>query len=261
LELSFPFSLLERVDLSKNTKASGLLEGTGDHQSSKIVSVKLKTLGSKTPRNIILLAVTLSLRSCLLRSSTRTVDIRIREQQQQAASSKQTSDNNRCWSREERRKRRMTNLAGKVVLITGASSGIGTACARLFAKEGSKLILTARRADRLAQLKEELLSGSPAAAAVHIASLDVRDFKQVQDVVRGLPEEFKNIDVLVNNAGLAVGVNLVHDTPMEDYERMMDTNVKVTLNTTNLMLLYTLLCFYSTLLISSIFSLLYALYS
>eukprot|EP01102_Stenamoeba_stenopodia_P010940 TRINITY_DN3340_c0_g1_i1.p1 TRINITY_DN3340_c0_g1~~TRINITY_DN3340_c0_g1_i1.p1 ORF type:complete len:259 (+),score=53.34 TRINITY_DN3340_c0_g1_i1:137-913(+) len=120
----------------------------------------------------------------------------------------------------------MTNLAGKVVFITGASSGIGTACARLFAKEGSKLVLTARRLDRLTQLKEELLSGSPAAAGVHVAELDVRDYKQVQEVVKGLPDEYKAIDVLVNNAGLAVGVNLVHETPMEDYDRMMDTNVK-----------------------------------
>ena len=111
-------------------------------------------------------------------------------------------------------------LDGARVLITGASSGIGRACAEVFAAEGASLILAARRLDRLQQLAEGL------DASVHLVELDVRDRVAVERAVASLPEEWTQIDVLVNNAGLAAGLEPLQDGDPDDWDRMVDTNVK-----------------------------------
>ena len=114
-------------------------------------------------------------------------------------------------------------MSEKTVLITGASAGFGEACARIFAAEGARLILTARRSERLAALREEL---KESAAGVHVVQLDVRDRAAVEALVESLPEDFREIDVLVNNAGLALGLEPAHQVDMEDWEIMVDTNIK-----------------------------------
>ncbi|TYT74591.1 SDR family oxidoreductase [Desulfobotulus mexicanus] len=108
----------------------------------------------------------------------------------------------------------------KTVLITGASSGFGEACARWYAVRGFSLILSARRRDRLERLAEEL--GVP----VHIMQLDVRDRKAVEKALDGIPEDFSSVDILVNNAGLALGLLPAHEADMDDWEVMVDTNIK-----------------------------------
>ncbi|KAF7721522.1 hypothetical protein EC973_004520 [Apophysomyces ossiformis] len=114
-------------------------------------------------------------------------------------------------------------LEGKNVLITGASAGIGEACAREFAKEGSNLILAARRADRLELLKQEL-SQKHAGIQIHTLSLDVREKKNIDKAVAELPT--KDVDVLVNNAGLVIGMDHLDKVSEEAYDTMFDTNVK-----------------------------------
>ena len=112
----------------------------------------------------------------------------------------------------------------KYIFITGASSGFGEAIARIFAKNGWSLILTARREDRLKSLKAEL---SSEAIDVQIFPLDVRIESAVNACVSALPESVKsNIEVLINNAGLAVGRSPIDQGLVEDWERMIDTNVK-----------------------------------
>jgi len=116
------------------------------------------------------------------------------------------------------------DLSGKIVLITGASSGIGTACADAFARLGCRLLLAARRGDRLqalaARLEEEF------GAEVLAASLDVRDRAAVDAWVTGIPDEWRAIDILVNNAGLARGLAPVQEGEISDWEEMIDTNLK-----------------------------------
>ena len=113
-------------------------------------------------------------------------------------------------------------MAEQTILITGASSGFGEACARIFASPGNRLVLTARRLEKLEQLKKELVEKCP----VHTVKLDVRDRAAVENVVAALPVEFRAIDVLVNNAGLALGLEPSHKVDIEDWEVMVDTNVK-----------------------------------
>lgn len=113
----------------------------------------------------------------------------------------------------------------RTVLITGASSGIGLACANVLAKEGYRLLLCARREDRLAQLKKELLKQYPN-LDVHTFILDVRNREEVAEAIANLPEEWKNIDVLINNAGLSQGLDALQDGDLDDWDRMIDTNVK-----------------------------------
>ena len=110
----------------------------------------------------------------------------------------------------------------QTIFITGASAGFGEACARLFARPGNRLILAARRLERLESLKQEL---SPT-CAVHIEKLDVRDRRAVESLVSSLPDSFRDIDVLVNNAGLALGLEPAHHVDIEDWEIMVDTNIK-----------------------------------
>lgn len=115
-------------------------------------------------------------------------------------------------------------LSGKTVLITGASAGIGAACAFKFAEQGARLILTARRSDKLAQLENKLTERY--AVEVYTDKLDVRDEKSVQQFLEDLPKDFQDIDILVNNAGLVIGVEKAHETPGSDVDTMLDTNVK-----------------------------------
>ena len=115
-------------------------------------------------------------------------------------------------------------MTDATVFITGATSGIGAACARRFAREGQHLVLTGRRADRLAEMKRELEKGSR--AKVHTILLDVRDKAAVDQAISSLPAEFAAIDVLLNNAGLALGLEPAHQVAISDWEGMVDTNVK-----------------------------------
>ncbi len=114
----------------------------------------------------------------------------------------------------------MTDWTKRTVLITGATAGFGTAIARRYGALGARLILSGRRADRLEELKAEL--GVP----THTLVVDVRDRAAVLAGIEGLPAEFADIDVLVNNAGLALGLNPAHTADLDDWETMVDTNVK-----------------------------------
>jgi len=111
-----------------------------------------------------------------------------------------------------------------IALITGATSGIGKSTAFEFAKHGYNLIITGRRQDRLTDLKNNLLNQF----SIKVLDLcfDVRDSKQVETVLSNLPTEFKNIDVLVNNAGLAAGLASIQDGELNHWEQMIDTNIK-----------------------------------
>lgn len=112
----------------------------------------------------------------------------------------------------------------KVVLITGATSGIGRATARAFAKEGNRVIVTGRRAERLEALKAEL--EEEFGAKVCVISFDVRDEQACNNLISSLPEEFAEIDILVNNAGLASGLEHINEGASDDWNAMIDTNVK-----------------------------------
>jgi 3-hydroxy acid dehydrogenase / malonic semialdehyde reductase len=116
------------------------------------------------------------------------------------------------------------SLKDRIVFITGASAGIGAACARVFAAEGARLLLAARRVDRLEAMEVDLLEAG--AAAVHAFALDVRDRAAVERAMANLPEEWRAIDVLVNNAGLSRGLDKLWQGQPQDWEEMIDTNVK-----------------------------------
>ena len=110
----------------------------------------------------------------------------------------------------------------KTALITGATSGIGKATASAFAREGINLILCGRREERLAELKKELSKR----VAVHTLSFDVRDKKVVFEKINSLPEKFQKIAILINNAGNAHGLNPIQDGNIDDWDAMLDINVK-----------------------------------
>ncbi len=111
-----------------------------------------------------------------------------------------------------------------IALITGATSGIGKATAILLAKNNYKLILTGRRKERLIDLQERIKSESD--ADVFILNFDIRIKKDTERAIEGLPENWKDIDVLVNNAGLAAGFSPIQEGDINDWESMIDTNVK-----------------------------------
>ncbi len=119
----------------------------------------------------------------------------------------------------------------KTILITGATSGFGEAAARLFAENGWKLVLTGRRKKRLEILQQEL-----SAVPVHIASFDVSDRAQVEQFAADLPADFSRIDVLVNNAGLALGLESAVEAELDQWQTMIDTNINGLLYMTRIFL-------------------------
>ena len=112
----------------------------------------------------------------------------------------------------------------RTILITGATSGFGEACARKFAADGDRLIITGRRADRLESLCRELENAAPARALPLV--FDVQDRKAVDAAIASLPAAWQKIDLLINNAGLALGRDFFDEASLEDWETMIDTNVK-----------------------------------
>jgi len=117
----------------------------------------------------------------------------------------------------------MISIQDRIVLITGASSGIGEACARVFAQAGARLILVARRQERLEQLADEL---SKDGSSVYVLALDVCDRTSVESALSNLPEPWSAIDILINNAGLSRGLNKFQEGDFQDWEEMIDTNIK-----------------------------------
>ena len=113
---------------------------------------------------------------------------------------------------------------GKIALITGASSGIGKACAEVFAREGFDLILTARRLKKLEVLAAELKGAFN--VDIKTIQMDVRSKEDVQKGWGGLSEEWRKVDILINNAGLSQGLDPIFSGDMEDWDRMIDTNIK-----------------------------------
>jgi NADP-dependent 3-hydroxy acid dehydrogenase YdfG len=119
----------------------------------------------------------------------------------------------------------------KIVLITGATSGIGLGCARKFAENGDKVLLTGRNEQRLAEIRQELEAKG---REVLTLAFDVRDSQQAQQCINDLPEEWQEIDVLVNNAGLALGLEPEYEGDLDDWSTMIDTNIKGLLTMTRL---------------------------
>ena len=124
----------------------------------------------------------------------------------------------------------MTDWTNRTVFITGATAGFGAAIARRFAASGARLVLLARRAERLAAMAEDL------AVPVHPIALDVRDRAGIFAAVAALPAPFAAIDVLVNNAGLALGLEPAHQADIEEWETMVDTNIKGLMSVTRAVL-------------------------
>ncbi|RYY35101.1 MAG: SDR family NAD(P)-dependent oxidoreductase [Sphingobacteriaceae bacterium] len=112
----------------------------------------------------------------------------------------------------------------KIALITGATAGIGEACAKIFAAQNYNLILAARRQDRLDKLAKELIDAY--GIKVHTVVLDVRDKQAVAEKLGWLPDEWKKVDVLINNAGLSLGLDPINTGDTNDWDTMIDTNVK-----------------------------------
>jgi len=118
----------------------------------------------------------------------------------------------------------MSQLKDKTVFITGASSGIGKACAELFATKKANLILAARRVDRINNLAKRLEKENR--IKTKCIKLDVRNYEQVESVIASLENNWKKIDVLINNAGLSRGLDKIYEGKKEDWDEMIDTNIK-----------------------------------
>ncbi|MEA5514356.1 SDR family oxidoreductase [Nodularia sp. UHCC 0506] len=118
----------------------------------------------------------------------------------------------------------MISLQNQIILITGASSGIGAACARIFAGAGAKLILAARRWERLQELADTL--NQEFGVESHLLQLDVRDRLAVEAAISSLPAAWSDIDILINNAGLSRGLDKLHEGDFLDWDEMIDTNIK-----------------------------------
>lgn len=111
------------------------------------------------------------------------------------------------------------SLQGKTILITGATAGIGKACAEMLAKEGARLILTGRRASLLQEIAASL------SVPCHTLCFDVRDREAMQHALSSLPADFADVDILINNAGLALGLEPADKTDFADWETMVETNI------------------------------------
>lgn len=118
----------------------------------------------------------------------------------------------------------MAMLKDKIIFITGASSGIGKACAKRCAEAGANVLLCARRMDVLNTFATQLQTEY--GVEVHTFQLDVRVRDDVAEALKILPSQWKNVDVLINNAGLAAGLDLIHEGSIQDWEDMIDTNIK-----------------------------------
>ena len=118
----------------------------------------------------------------------------------------------------------MTSFRDKIVFITGGSSGIGRSCARAFARQGARILMAARRLDRLEKLSADLKAEFGAESQCF--ALDVRDQAAVERAVSALTPEWEAVDVLVNNAGLSRGLDKLHEGKITDWEEMIDTNIK-----------------------------------
>ena len=119
----------------------------------------------------------------------------------------------------------------KTIVITGATSGFGRACAEMFGSAGWRLVVCGRRRERLLELADTLGD-----VPVHSACFDVRNLAEVEAMIAGLPEDFREVDVLLNNAGLALGLNPAQSAELSDWETMVDTNIKGLLYMTRLLL-------------------------
>lgn len=126
----------------------------------------------------------------------------------------------------------MQNLEGQLVLITGASSGIGEACAVEFAKQKANLILIARRDEKLKSLATKLEKDFN--INVKTLQVDVRNYTNIETKFNQLEDRWKQIDILINNAGLARGLNKIYEGKLSDWEEMIDTNIKGLLNVTRI---------------------------
>lgn len=115
-------------------------------------------------------------------------------------------------------------MCAKIALITGASAGIGKACAQQFAENGFDVIITGRRAEKLNELKADLEKKYP--VQVLLLAFDIQNEEEVKQAINSLPTNWQAIDVLVNNAGLALGKDSFDEANMQDFETMIDTNVK-----------------------------------
>ncbi len=116
------------------------------------------------------------------------------------------------------------SLNGRIALITGATSGIGRATALALAREGANVILLGRRGERLEEVGQEVKKRYNASWIA--LPVDVRDLQAVKTAIEGLPEYWQKIDILINNAGLASGLSKIHEGDVEDWEKMIDTNIK-----------------------------------
>lgn len=123
-------------------------------------------------------------------------------------------------------------MKNEIVFITGASSGIGAACARKFASQGANLILNARNMPKLVELKNELTEKF--GVRVHLLPFDVRDRNVVSNAIQSLPDEWAAIDVLINNAGLVIGTDKEHEGNLNEWDIVIDTNIKGLLTVTRL---------------------------
>jgi NADP-dependent 3-hydroxy acid dehydrogenase YdfG len=121
-------------------------------------------------------------------------------------------------------------LSNKTIFITGATAGFGLACVKLFVQNGAKVIAAGRRADRLEELKKEFADN------IHIITLDVRKKAAVKKAIANLPEKFSQVDVLINNAGLALGLSSFDQQSEDDLEQMVETNIMGVLHCTHALL-------------------------
>lgn len=118
----------------------------------------------------------------------------------------------------------MIDLKGKTVLITGSSAGIGKACAERYAQSGARLILIARRIEKIKEVAEELFRKYGTES--YNIQADVRNYKEIKKYIDDLPDNWKAIDILINNAGKARGLDFIYEGDLDDWEEMIDTNIK-----------------------------------